>query len=36
MKREQITNEVHKEYKVSMENKEFIVLRVEESGVQEL
>ena len=33
---EQLTNKVLKEYKASMENKEFIVLRVVMSRVQEL
>ena len=31
-----MTNEVLKEYKVSMENKEFVILRVVTSRVQEL
>ena len=31
-----MTNEVHKKYKVSTENKEFVVLRVVMSGEQEL
>ena len=30
------TNKIHKEYKVSTENKEFVVLGVVMSGVQEL
>ena len=33
---EQVTNKVHKKYKVTMENKEFFVLRVGATRVQEL